>query len=398
MIREESPFTPGSPVPAELFVGRSDQIEELRRYVAQAVSGRQENIFLTGDRGIGKSSFASFLRHSVSKKLNVLGIHVFLGGATSLDDVVRHVLEQILKETSEQSWFEKIQGLFGQYIQQVGAFGISVKFAPPASDLSHLVTRFPEAIGNIVDRLSEERDGLLIILDDINGLADKPEFANWYKSFVDEIATHHPHYPVAIILIGLPEKRDSLAAAQPSLMRVFRIVQVDRLTDEEVGAFLVQAFHNAGIEVEPSALDVMVDLASGLPILMHEIGDAVFRLDDDGIIARDDIAGGIVLAAQNVGIKYLDPGVYRELRSRRYLSILGKIVESPADVEFKRSEVMTRLDGDEKKVFDNLLRRLRSLGIVETDRRGTYRFVNRMYPIYMYMVSSSQATGRNLGS
>ena len=394
MSKETSPFTPGSPVPVELFVGRSSQIEEIRRYVTQAVSGKQENIFLTGDRGIGKSSFASFGRQLVSKKLNVLGIHVFLGGVSSLEDMVRHVLEQILKETSEQSWFDKIEGLFGQYIQQVGLFGISVKFAPPPGELSQLVTRFPEAIGNIVAEIAGERNGLLLILDDINGLADKPEFANWYKTFADEVATRYGCYPVAIMLIGLPEKRDSLAASQPSLMRIFRVVEIDRLTNGEVGDFFEKAFDEAGISVEPEALDYMVRFASGLPILMHEIGDAVFWQDKDSHIDDQDVLDGIILAAQNVGTKYLDPGVYRALRSPRYHSILGKIVLQPTN-SFERREVMARLDEEEKRVFDNLLRRLRDLEVIESDvdeRQGTYRFVNHIYPLYMYMVSSSEAS------
>ena len=43
--KESSPFTPGSPVPVELFVGRREQIKELLRYVEQTFRGRQENVF-----------------------------------------------------------------------------------------------------------------------------------------------------------------------------------------------------------------------------------------------------------------------------------------------------------------------------------------------------------------
>ena len=49
-----SPFTPGNPVPVELFVGRHDKIKEIIRYIKQTSSGKQENVFLVGDRGIGK--------------------------------------------------------------------------------------------------------------------------------------------------------------------------------------------------------------------------------------------------------------------------------------------------------------------------------------------------------
>jgi hypothetical protein len=38
--KENSPFTPGSPVPVELFVGRSEQIKELIRYIGQTSPGK----------------------------------------------------------------------------------------------------------------------------------------------------------------------------------------------------------------------------------------------------------------------------------------------------------------------------------------------------------------------
>ncbi|RLC44334.1 MAG: hypothetical protein DRH70_08920, partial [Candidatus Coatesbacteria bacterium] len=57
-MKRESPFTPRYPVPNDLFVGREDIIRELLRYIRQAASGRQEHIFLVGERGIGKTSLA----------------------------------------------------------------------------------------------------------------------------------------------------------------------------------------------------------------------------------------------------------------------------------------------------------------------------------------------------
>lgn len=189
--KENSPFTPGSPVPVELFVGRAEQITEILRYVKQASSGKQENVFLAGDRGVGKSSLASFLRYLVATRENVLGIHVFLGGVSTLEEMVRHILDQLLKETKEEACFKHISKFFGKYIKEVGLFGISVSFNPPEQDLKDLVRNFPEVLGNLLEKIKEEKAGLFIVLDDINGLVEKVEFANWYKSFVDEVATHY---------------------------------------------------------------------------------------------------------------------------------------------------------------------------------------------------------------
>lgn len=388
--KEYSPFTPGSPVPVELFVGRSEQLYELIRYVGQASSGKQENVFLAGDRGIGKSSLASILRNIVSTKKNFLGIHVFLGRVSSLEGMVRLIFDQLLKETQGQALFKDIDKLFGKYIKEIGLFGISVSFAPPKQDLEELVREFPTALYNFFTKIREKKAGLFIVLDDINGLVEKAEFANWYKSFADEVATHYKEFPVYIMLIGIPEKRDILSTLQPSLMRVFRVIEIEKLTDEEVRQFLSQAFDSVGINVESDAMELMVQFSSGIPFLMHEIGDATFWTDADGTISKKDAIQGVVTAAEKVGEKYLDPKVYRAIRSERYRSILRKLGNVPLSRHFEKKEVEGWLSDSEKKVFHNFLRRMRQLGVIETDTEkgpGSYRFVNEIYLIYIRMES-----------
>jgi len=388
--KESSPFTPGSPVPVELFVGRAEQIRELIRYIGQACSGKQENVFLAGDRGIGKSSLASFLRYLVSTQKNMLGIHVFLGRVSTLEGMVHHIFEQLLKGTKGEIWFNEIAQFFGKHIREVGLFGISVTFAPPEEDLKELVRKFPEALNNLLKRLKDQKRGLFIALDDINGLVQEPGFANWYKSFVDEVATHYKDFPVFIMLIGLPEKRAILSQLQPSLMRIFRPIEIKRLSDEEVKEFLSKAFEKAGMRVEPDAMKLMVHFSSGLPIFMHEIGDATFWKDTDGIIDKGDAAQGILTAAEKIGEKYLEPKVYKAIRSERYRSILRKLGKAPLSRSFKKREVEVKLNANEKKIFDNFLRRIKGLGVIEPDierGRGAYRFVNEIYPVYIWMES-----------
>lgn len=388
---DRNPFTPGSPVPPDLFVGRTQQLQEVTRYIDQAADGRLQNVFLSGDRGMGKSSFAAYLRQIAIKRNNMAGVHTYLGGVTSLEDLVRHVLEGVLRESREQDWFERISELFGDRIQQVGMFGVSVKFDPPREDLTVLVRNFPDVLGNLVAGISEKKSGLLLVLDDINGLADTPDFANWYKSFADSVATHFPSFPVLVLVVGTTDKRDDLAEQQRSLMRVFQPVDLPRLGDGEVTDFFVKTFGEAGMEIEDDALSGLVLFAGGLPILMQEIGDAVFWSASGTVIREADAMSGLVSAARSVGTKYLDPVFYRTIRSDRYRSIVRKIAGDSIDPRFTRKEVMGRLDKDEQKVFHNLIRRLRDLGIVKRDveeGRGAYRFVNALYPVYMYMESS----------
>ena len=390
--KDASPFTPGSPAPVELFAGRDQQIQEVDNYLRQAASGRQTNAFLTGDRGIGKSSFASTMRQHAGVNRDMVGIHVFLGGVTSLEELARRILEELVKEGWDQPWYARIASILGDHVKKVGALGITIEFRPEPDDLTMIARRFPEILGEFVARITEDKSGVFIILDDINGLADNDLFANWYKSVVDQIATQFGPYPALVMLSGLPERRDQLATQQPSLLRVFRVVEIERLADEEVEDFLDKAFGEAGMAVNPNAMSLMVEYSSGLPVMMQEIGDATFWADSDGKVTRRDAASGIRGAAVNVGRKYLDPSIYRAIRSDRYRAIIRKMSSDSIQPTFTRQQIASRVSEEEFRVFDNLLRRLRKLGVVETDPeggRGAYKYTNQIYPVYMWMESQS---------
>lgn len=391
---KSSPFTPGNPVRADLFAGRHQQIQDVSNYLMQAASGRMENVFLTGERGIGKSSFASFTLQKARANNNMVGVHIFLGGVTTLDELVRKVIEELINEISDRSWYDTVSELLGDYVRKVGVFGVTIEFRPPIENLSHIVGNFPDVLGGLLARISEHNDGVLIILDDINGLAETGLFANWYKSVVDHTATHFGAYPALIMLSGLPEKRDQLATQQRSLLRVFRALELGRLSDQEVESFFERAFASANMNLTDEAMRVMVHFSSGLPIMMQEIGDATFWENADGAISKQDAISGVVRAAFNVGIKYMTPNVYNTLRSSRYQTIIRKLADD-LQPGFTRQEVASRLTPEELGVFDNFLRRLRKLGVVELDPtggRGSYRYTNQIFPVYMY--AESQAFGQ----
>ena len=136
-------------------------------------------------------------------------------------------------------------------------------------------------------------------------------------------------FPVFILLIGLPEERDSLVALEPSLSRIFRIVEIGKLANKEVELFLSDAFEKVGKTVEHEAMELMVQYSSGLHIFMHEIGDATYWRDVDGVIDIQDAYSGIIAAAIIINKKYSDPGVSKMIRSRDYATLVRKLGEIP---------------------------------------------------------------------
>lgn len=389
MPKDYSPFTPGQPVPPEFFVGRTPQVHRVTELVRTAVRGRQLRVgFLTGERGIGKSSLAALTRVLAHQKHSALGLHVFLGGVSSLEEMTRRVFDRLLKESQQYDWFAQVRSFFGDHVREVGLFGVSLEFRASSEDLRRLGHDFAPSLRRLLERLQPHRKALFLILDDINGLAESRPFAHWLKSFVDEVATADQPLPLVLLLVGLEERRQTLINLQPSLGRVFDLIDIPPWSDDEAREFFEKAFAEVDMTIEHQALETLVRYTGGLPVLAHEIGDAVFKTDEDGRVDQRDAMLGIVMAAEIVGRKLLQPQIFRAIRSPRYRAILRKIARRPFAITFRRADVLAELGEEERRVLDNFLNRMKRLGVIEHDPeagRGAYRFSNRLHFLYFWL-------------
>ena len=226
MNPETSPFRPGQPVPIEFFVGRVDEIKRLHGMVKASTQGRFKIGYVSGERGIGKSSLASFVRHLSEQASEVVGCHVFLGGVHDLKEMLRRTFNRLLKESMDKPWHGQIREFFGNHVRKVGMFGISLELDLEDRDLSTVAHDFVPTVRRLLDNLKGHKNALFLILDDINGLAGSEAFANWLKSTVDEISTSQRKVPLCVLVVGLEERRQELVAKQPSLARVFELTQI----------------------------------------------------------------------------------------------------------------------------------------------------------------------------
>ena len=384
--KDYSPFTPGIPVPLDFFVGREAEVRLLVEKAGAAASGRFERTFVLGDRGIGKSSLCSYAARAAELEHNVLPVHVFLGGVTDLEEMARRVFERLVKDSVGKPWHEKVKGFLGDHVKQVGLFGITVEFDATLDQLSRLVNDFAPALRNLLKTLGYTRTGLMLILDDLNGLAGSSRFAEWLKSLVDEVATGRDPLPLSLVLVGLPERRNQLVQSQPSLARVFDLVEIKPLSEPETETFFRQSFASVGIALLQEAVEPLWLYSGGYPPFAHEIGDAVFKADTDRVVGFHDAWQGIFNAADVIGSKYIQPQVYEALRSPRYRSILKKLPIGKSVIP--RREYIETLSEDEKKVFDNFLRKMRQLGVLRQAPGlgpGAYEFSSLLYMTFFWL-------------
>ena len=394
IITKESPFSPGKPVQPEYFVARIKEVQRLERAIKQTVSGRNENIFVTGPRGIGKSSLALFLRHLAEKEYSLIGSHCYLGGVKSLEEMMGVIFQRLLQDCTDKSLLDKLKEGFGTYIKGVTLFGVGLEFTEDKSQLRTLVDNFLPVLRQVYEQsLTSDKKGLVLILDDMNGITDVPQFSQYLKSFVDGLATSRKPLPLLLVLVGLPERRGELIRHQPSIARIFDIVELPLMSEDESRGFFQEMFKKQNITVAEKALSLMVELSGGYPMLLHDVGDAVFWQDTDNHISEADAKQGIMEAARIVGRKYIDTKISKVLRSETYSSILWQMGKKlPLGATFRRQELLKAVGEKEKKNLDNFLNRIKKLGLVDdAEARGEYTFVNPLYHLYLWFEAKNRA-------
>ncbi len=388
----KSPFYPGQPVPLELFVGRGNEVDRIiNRGSAQVEQGKPVSVFVQGEYGIGKSSFASYVQAIAEKKNKLHGIYASLGGCNDINDVSGAVLEATIRSGAlDPSRADKIRNWLSKYVGSQSLFGLTIdlnalkKDAPQLSSPHSMLSFLRETR----DRLKDNGvKGIFLVLDEINGIVSNPKFSLFIKGMVDSNALSRKPIPLMLMLCGVEEKRREMIHKHEPIDRIFDIVEISALDPNESNEFFSRAFRSVQMKAEDKAIKALSNYSAGFPKIMHLVGDAAYWLDKDGVIDKDDAFGALILAADDVGKKYVDQQVLKALKSPDYHSILGKIgAIAPDLLSFKKSEVESELTSNEKKKFNNFLQRMKRLNVLRSgDEKGEYIFNMRMVRLYFWL-------------
>ena len=392
----KSPFYPGQPVPIEFFIGRINDIQRISRAIGQVELGKPQAIFLVGEYGIGKSSLSGYMRYHAERNNHLLGIHVLLGGAETLEDVATKTVETVINtQIYESKITEKIRNFLSKYIGKQEIFGFSINLEALKTDSPSLSHGYLPFLRNLLDRLKENGiKGLMLILDEINGITSNAKFAHFIKALVDENALSRNPLPLMLMLCGVEERRRAMIQHHQPIERIFDIVEIKPMNETEIKAFFSKTFNSVGMQVEDEAMSLLCRYSAGFPKIMHIIGDAVFWIDRDNIIDKTDATKGVLVAADEVGKKFVDQQVYSALRSKDYHSILTKLGKNNFDLSFKKGIIEEGLSDVEKKKFNNFLQRMKKLNVLKSgDEQGEYVFNSRLVRLYILLDSLEKRKG-----
>lgn len=389
ITKGKSPFYPEQPVPVEFFTGRTAEIERISRAIGQVTHGKLQAVFLIGEYGIGKSSLAGYMKYDAEKNSHLLGIHVFLGGVKTLEDIATKTVEAVLRsEAYEPTITDTVRNALAKYVGKQQLFGVSVNLDALKADAPSISNGYLSFLQELLQRVQPKGiNGIMLILDEINGIAANPDFAHFIKTLVDENAVSRKPLPLLLMLCGVDERRRDMIEQHKPVERIFDIVEIEPMNTDEMKDFFTKTFSEAGIRIEEDAMLLLCKNSAGLPKIMHIIGNAVFWASKSNVIDKKTATEGIFTAAEEVGRKFVDQQVYKALRSKDYHSILAKLATDTA-VSFQKSDFVKGLSEKEKTKFDNFLQRMKQLNVLKSgDVGGEYIFNSRLVRLYIFLNS-----------
>jgi AAA ATPase domain len=395
-IKGRSPFYPGQPVPLELFVGRQKQIDHIRvRGVGQVALGKPVSMYVRGEYGIGKSSIAAYCQAVAEKEHGLLGIYAALGGVDSLDEFGERVLEAAVRAGAlDATRSEKLREFFSKYIAETSLFGVKLKLQQIKADAPDVARGLLPFLEKLLERLKGTgTNGIFLVLDEINGIAANPRFAPYLKSLVDTNALAAKPVPLLLMLCGVEARRSELIRVHQSIDRVFDIVDIGAMSDDEVRSFFARAFESVHMTVAPDAMSNLIYFSAGVPKIMHLVGDEAFWLAKGPELTAGESVTAVIQATEAFGRKYIDAQVYEAIRSKDYIAILSQISEDYSGTTFGRAAVRKRLTEAQQRKFDNFLQKMQALQVIQQGQSpGEWRFIHPMILLYVWLRNRQRGT------
>ena len=136
--------------------------------------------------------------------------------------------------------------------------------------------------------------------------------------------------PVTVVGAGLPQLRGRMGEAKSYAERLFDFPEIGPLTPQDAAEAIVRPAQNEGVEIEPEAVQLIIDKTEGYPYFLQEWGKHTWDIAPRSPIRKEDVQN-----ASEEAIAALDESFFRVRFDRltptekRYLRAMADLGPGP---------------------------------------------------------------------
>jgi hypothetical protein len=388
MADKYNPFRPDKMAPPGIFCGRMDELGAIETCLLQTKMGNPQHFLIEGEKGLGKSSLLLCEYYVATgkietlksrKKLDFIVVSISLQAEDDYYSIIKKILSSLKGEIAGRNALKAIGLAAWDFVSRFEAAGVRFNRENQSSDESELLSRLLQDFVKVLSNIEGVADGILLLIDE----ADKPpSTANLgaiCKLLTEELSRNRCER-LCIGLAGLPSLVDALRESHESSPRIFRIMSLKPLEENERESVLDRGIEEAvkknefSISISAEAKTLIAKLSEGYPHFLQEFAHCAFEEDSDNVIDRSDVAKSLYRengAFDQLGRKYFDQ-FYAAPYSDDYRKVLD-IMADHLDNWVDRARIIS--GGVKAGTVDNALRALKEKKIIIQNemKRGQYR-------------------------
>jgi len=409
-----NPFRPNSPVNPGMFIGRLQEIEKMESTLIQTGAGQSVNFMLTGERGIGKTSFLNYIKWLADGsitlkgyKFNFLVIETDIDQSTTQYGLIKKIEMGLRKQLAKTEKSRHVLSEMWEFLKRIESSGFSLKTKEPTDET--ISEEFAYSLSDTINRITDSTlkddsfsakyQGCILLLDEADKASKDLQLGSFLKLLLERLQ-RNKCYKFMVGLSGLPELRSSLYESHPSSLRLFDDISLGRLTDSEVSSVIdvcidkAKESNSGDIAIDPDARQTLISLSEGYPHFIQQFGYSAFERDTDNIIDESDVkssAFGPRCALDIIGDRYYRNDFYNRIQKENYRQVL-RIMADNLDGWVTKKQIREKFKGS-SGTLDNAINALRTRHIILTDEteKGKYRLQHKGFALWIKLYT--QTTG-----
>lgn len=384
----QNPFRPGAGQAPPYLAGRDTEQKDFSALLQQKPV--LQNLVLTGLRGIGKTVLMESLK-PLAAQYRWAWVGNDLSESASISEAA--LAERLL---TDLSIFGSALSIPGQKIQGIG-FKVASSADPIPLNYPTLKAIFDTTPGLISDKLravielvgglahAAGTSGIIFAYDEAQTMFDNPEEKQYPLALLLDIfqSVQRKGIQAMLVLTGLPTLFPKLVQARTFAERMFRVIELHPLDDQESQKAIREPFRIKGVSKElhfpDDVISMIAETSAGYPYFIQFIGKEAFDVFG---AQPDNVKFTIPI---NEIVKKLDQEFFAGRWARvtdRQRDLIRIIAQLPtANDEFtvqEISEKSRKLKGSIKSFKPSqivqMLAALAERGLVYKDRHGKYFF------------------------
>lgn len=257
--------------PERLF-GRAKNLTAIDR--ALSSPGRQ--IFIYGDRGVGKTSLALTAAY-LHTDSHIAPIQVMCGRYSTFAEVIQAVGNATIPVETRMA--ERSSGGGLNFNLPGGIGGVGITRPTRTGGTIELPKSLNEALDIVRFVASKANGKQVIVIDEMERIQspdEKDKFAEFIKN-IPELSDN-----IRFIFCGIGHDLTELLQAHASAGRILETIKLERLHHSDLWQILIAVAAKLGVQVQQDALIRIGQVSDGFPHYVHLIGESLFwKMFDD---------------------------------------------------------------------------------------------------------------------